>query len=239
MDKIRKKLLEETNYRCGYCMRNITPRAYYLNDNPNPIHDYEIYNYEERKFYNISDRAHIAPNAEVADGFKDFYNLIVLCKICHHEVDKAGILGVDDQRIKQLRKLKLHWMVASGKFTSLELDCIMNLYNAQNSGSCDKRWIYTETLDFEDKTSAPPSKFNYNKLLIETSKNPDLKVSRIVIQQINCHLFDRLEKAGFIFYEKLPPGVMIGTTEEHGKYNITDLGNNFCAKFFDAYKDDL
>jgi len=161
MEKIRKKLLEETNYRCGYCMRNITPRVYYLSDNPNPIHDYEIYNYEERKFYNISDRAHITPNAEVADGFKDLYNLIALCKTCHHEVDKAGMLGTN-----QLRKLKLHWMVASGRFTGLEIDCIMNLYKAQNFKSSDKRWIYTETLEFEDKTNIPPKLF-YNNLTFE------------------------------------------------------------------------
>ena len=133
MEKIRKELLEETNYRCGSCMRNITPRVYYLDDSPdkNPIHDYVIYNYEkqayydteEQKFYNISDRCHIIPNAEVKDEYNDFYNLIALCKICHHEVDKAKMLD-----ITELKRLKLHWLIASGRFTKIEFDCLFDLY---------------------------------------------------------------------------------------------------------------
>ncbi len=132
MEKIRKALLEETNYRCGSCMRNITPRVYYLDDGPdkNPIHDYVIYNYEkkeEQKFYNISDRCHIIPNAEVKDGYNDFYNLIALCKICHHEVDKAKMLD-----ITELKRLKLHWMIASGRFTKIEFDCLFDLYDKKD-----------------------------------------------------------------------------------------------------------
>lgn len=117
MDKMRKALLEETNYRCGYCMRNITPRVYYLNDDPDkkPIHDYV--------YYNIFDRSHIIPNALVRDNYKDFYNLLALCKICHKEIDDAKMLDTTE-----LKRLKLHWLVASGRFSRLEIDCLMTLY---------------------------------------------------------------------------------------------------------------
>jgi len=132
VDKMRRDLLEETNYRCGYCMRNITLRVYYLDNDPDkkPIHDYA--------YYNIFDRCHIEPNALVQDHFKDFYNLIALCKICHKEIDGAKMLNE-----KELKRLKLHWLIASGRFNSIEIKLLFQLY------SNDKRklWVQDDPLN--------------------------------------------------------------------------------------------
>jgi predicted restriction endonuclease len=83
MDKMREMLLQETNYRCGYCMRNITPRRYQFLGKAD----------DDYRLLNVFDRAHLIPHRITQDNYKDFYNLIALCKICHHEVDKSGILG--------------------------------------------------------------------------------------------------------------------------------------------------
>ena len=90
---------------------------YYLDSyekNPKPVYDYH--------FYNIHDRAHIEPNSKVKDKFEDFYNLLALCKQCHWEIDKPQML-----RTQELKKQKLYWMIASGRFTRLEIDILMSL----------------------------------------------------------------------------------------------------------------
>ncbi len=130
IDKIKLELLQETNYRCGYCIRNITPRVYFLDHDPKtPIYDYV--------FYNIFERCHIEANCEVNDKFKNFYNLIAMCRICHHDIDKATMLNK-----VELKRLKLHWMIASGRFTKMEIDILMALYTSFLSKKPVYNYIY-------------------------------------------------------------------------------------------------
>jgi hypothetical protein len=224
MEKIRKTLLEETNYRCGSCMRNITPRVYYLNDSPdkNPIHDYAIYNYEkkayydtkEQKFYNISDRCHITPNAEVDDEYNDFYNLIALCKICHHEVDKAKMLNT-----KELKRLKLHWMILSGRFTRVEIDCIMELH-------------------------LPPLVADNNQIFVKPyiNNSPNEGHFYYEINAMNIFLFRNIIRYNFIICELHRGGLQVGTKTGNVRpadfyiMVLTDKGIEFCEKFKDVYE---
>lgn len=247
---MRKALLRETNYRCGYCMRNITPRVYYLDNNPNPVHDYEIYNYNKRKFYNISERCHITPRAEEDDDFKDFYNLIALCKICHHEVDKSGILGKDDERKTELAKLKLHWMIASGRFTRLEIDVLMELYkvhvnaldimkNFTTVGAPDtyiryrelrkqEMWIHLVLTPINNQTETyiDPN-FNCNE-------ERSLKPSIYVITYMYFLFFKVIDKK---FLHDDGNKLQVNGAIPFTYLSLTELGIDFCKKFYEAYQE--
>lgn len=122
IQQIKRELLQETNYRCGYCMRNITPKMYYIDEEA--TQKTPVFDYTYRKIYNIHDRAHIEPNSDIEDDFKDYYNLIALCKQCHWEIDKPKMLN-----ITELKRQKLYWMTANGRFTRFEIDLLMKLYN--------------------------------------------------------------------------------------------------------------
>lgn len=239
MEKIRKALLRETNYRCGYCMCNITPRVYYLDDDPNkkPVHDY-IY-------YNVFDRAHITPNALVHDKYKDFYNLLALCKMCHKEIDDAKMLDT-----KQLKALKLHWMIASGRFTRLEIDVLMELYkvhvnaldimkNFTTVGTPDthiryrelhkqEMWIHLVLTPINNQTETyiDPN-FNCNE-------DMSLKPSIYVITYMYFLFFKVIDKK---FLHDDGNKLQVNGAIPFTYLSLTELGIEFCKKFYEAYQE--
>jgi hypothetical protein len=125
--ELKNKLLSETIYRCGYCLKNI----------------------EKEKF----EIAHIVP---CIDGGEEVYeNLMVLCSGselekksgCHYKWDfgreivplvkrerNGEILSEAEIKKKRLweslfRNLKNEWMFASGKYSRIELDLLFDLYS--------------------------------------------------------------------------------------------------------------
>jgi hypothetical protein len=114
-------LLRETNYRCGYCLKNITPIAYYT-DNRNLKEAKEIV----PSYYNQYQKAHIVPKSDkTRPNDNSFENLLALCPNCHwateqNHTNAAITLG-------GLKKQKLYWMIASGRLTRLEIDILMSL----------------------------------------------------------------------------------------------------------------
>jgi 5-methylcytosine-specific restriction endonuclease McrA len=75
-EETKVKLLRETNYRCGYCLKNITPVAYFTENRNSKEAQTKI-----PKYYQPYDVAHIVPYNETQD--QSFENLIALCKECH------------------------------------------------------------------------------------------------------------------------------------------------------------
>lgn len=211
MDRMREMLLRETNYRCGSCMRNITPRRYQFSEGQD----------EECKFLNVFDRAHLIPNRIANDKYEYFYNLIALCKQCHGEIDRGAL------DIKNLQTLKLHWLVASGRFTRLEIDVLMALYKtkceAPNPFNNGGRWIILRVLDKQ-----------YDKTLDRT--NITLQ-AQLQIQNNLYFLLQNIIKAGLI--EEY-------TEQKENKKDFFRLvsffltnpnGVKFCEQFHEAYQD--
>jgi len=102
---IKRALLEETIYRCANCLVSI---EYCEGDNT---------------FFRFDEKAHITPYNETQDN--SFENLITLCPNCHTKFDKNK-----DKKgsLKRLKELKLQWLGISGKYSKLELDCLLALY---------------------------------------------------------------------------------------------------------------
>ena len=119
-ENIKVALLRETNYRCGYCMMNITPAAYYT-ENRNSTEAKEVV----PTYYQPYDCAHIEPYNEEDPTTNSFYNLIALCKNCHWKTEPKHSNAIIPK--EQLKALKLHWMIASGRFTRLEIDVLMEM----------------------------------------------------------------------------------------------------------------
>ena len=228
-EKTKVALLRETNYRCGYCMMNITPVAYFT----------ENRNSHEAKntiptYYQPYDCAHIEPYNEEDTETNSLLNLIALCKSCHWKSEPQhnnAIIPKDE-----LKALKLYWMIASGRFTRLEIDVLMECFKAQTGGNSNKKWVYIESMNTaESNMWSKPAK--YNNLTVNLNQNGDFKMARIVVQQISGYLCDKIEQLGFIHYEKLPQGALVGTAADYGKYSITDLGIDFCKNFHEAYQE--
>jgi len=76
-EETKIKLLRETNYRCGYCMKNITPAAYCTDERGSKEAN------EIPTYYQPYDAAHIEPYDKTDPETNSFYNLIALCKECH------------------------------------------------------------------------------------------------------------------------------------------------------------
>jgi hypothetical protein len=113
-DRIKKELLEETNYRCASCLCSI---EYVFNDG---------------NFFRFDEKAHATPYSETQDN--SFENLITLCPTCHTKYDKHPEKA---ESVTRLRRLKRQWIEASGKYSKLELDLLFDLYNERD----DVEWI--------------------------------------------------------------------------------------------------
>lgn len=201
IEKIKRQLLQETNYRCGYCMKNITPRMYYIEydaTNSVPVFDYH--------FYNVHDRAHIEPNSIKHDDGKDVDNLLALCKQCHWEIDKPKMITT-----KELKRQKLYWIVASGRFSRLEIDLMMKLFQKHpdtiNDLACK---IEERTIPIYSYRTNHYNKFLFQNIIEKEFVEPYLKDSGVTLSG---------EKQDMIYIYLLPNG------------------EEFCKKFIDVYED--
>jgi hypothetical protein len=225
IEKIKRELLEETNYRCGYCMKNITPRMYQTDNNAQSSKlDFD------HTIYNVHDRAHIEPNSTVNDNFKDYYNLIALCKQCHWDIDKPKMLD-----IKGLKRQKLYWIIASGRFTKLEIDCLFQLYYSLKNHLTGKFYpsVVSRMLELDG------SPLNEDVL----GKKKNLYV--IPIPRNLLILFHNIVKSKFVnIAPEIKHGMHISFTElgssafKNHELHITPQGVDFCSKFEDIFEDE-
>ncbi len=105
---IKKQLLQETQFRCASCLQSIE----FLTDN---------------SFYSFDEKAHIESYSETKDN--SYENLITLCPTCHTKYDKHPDKEASQTKLKSLKK---HWIVASGNYSKLEIDCLMSIYKDDN-----------------------------------------------------------------------------------------------------------
>lgn len=225
--QIKRELLQETNYRCGYCMRNITPKMYYIEEEA--TQKTPIFDYTYKKLFNVHDRAHIEPNSDVEDDFKDYYNLIALCKQCHWEIDKPKMLNSNE-----LKRQKLYWMVASGRFTRLEIDCLFQLYYSNKNHLSGK--VYPSV--FQRMLEPDGSPFNQN---VPGEKKVLYVMS---IPRNFLFMFDKISKNKFVAINPdVTSNMHISNTKigkaqlpNHELYLLPD-GMNFCDKFKDVYEE--
>ena len=114
-EAIKRKLLEETQFRCAFCLLSIE----------------QIF--DDSNFFHFAENAHIQPHNESLDN--SFENLICLCPNCHKKFDKNRDR---DNSVSRLKALKSHWFVASGNYSKLELDCLFDLFRGK-----PRPWIFT------------------------------------------------------------------------------------------------
>jgi len=114
-DAIKRKLLEETQFRCAFCLDSIE------------------HIFDDSNFFHFAENAHIQPHNESLDN--SFENLICLCPTCHKKFDKNPDR---DNSVSRLKALKAHWFVASGNYSKLELDCLFDLFRYN-----PRPWILT------------------------------------------------------------------------------------------------
>ncbi len=112
-DAIKRKLLEETQFRCAFCLASLE------------------HSFDDSSFFHFAENAHVTPYNETADN--SFENLICLCPTCHTKFDKNPNKQGSVARLKDLKK---HWFVASGNYSKLELDCLFALFQSQS-----KPWL--------------------------------------------------------------------------------------------------
>jgi hypothetical protein len=99
---IKRALLEETVYRCASCLCSMEHCE------------------DDDTFFRFDEKAHITPHNETQDD--SFENLITLCPTCHAKVDK------NKDKLERLKSLKRQWLGISGKYSKLEVDCLLALY---------------------------------------------------------------------------------------------------------------
>lgn len=67
-DKTKRKLLEETQFRCAFCLTSLE------------------HTFDDSNFFHFAENAHLTPYAQGEDN--SFENLICLCPNCHTKFDK-------------------------------------------------------------------------------------------------------------------------------------------------------
>ena len=220
-EKTKVALLRETNYRCGYCMMNITPAAYFT----------ENRNSHEAKntipaYYQPYDCAHIEPYNEEDPETNSFYNLIALCKNCHWKTEPQHNNTIIPK--EQLKALKLHWMIASGRFTRLEIDVLMGLCsNAQWCRNPEFGVIKIEG----DTCYVGLGTVIDNVPSVKTSYFNEFMFSKIMQSQFCGTLYHKGN-----FMEGLGGNVTHYPTKMMYIF-LQPNGNYFCQKFHEAYKE--
>jgi hypothetical protein len=236
-------LLRETNYRCGYCIMNITPAAYFT-ENRCSTEAKEVV----PMYYQPYDCAHIEPYNEEDPATNSFYNLIALCKNCHWKTEPKHSNAIITK--EQLKALKLHWMIASGRFTRLEIDVLMELYkvhvnaldimkNFTTVGTPDiyiryrelhkqEMWIHLvlKPINNQTETYIDPN-FNCNEEM-------SLKPSIYVITYMYFLFFKVIDKK---FLHDDGNQLQVNGAIPFTHLSLTELGIEFCKKFHEAYKE--
>lgn len=223
---LRRKLSEETTWRCGACS---TP---------------EIGN---ARF----EMAHINPSCN--GGSDDYENKILLCQRCHTEYDSHIIrgnklntnTGEAQLWIDKLRAHKRQWMEVSGKYSKLELDCLFDLYKSYTGGAKAEEWIesYKQVPLFLEYPHSDIIKYAFN--LSGENKTHFITITGqagyfhrgaelygIKVQKIYLYSFRNLIKNNLVAKLDSPQGNVIGRIVEACDIFLTDDGVNFCRRFF-------
>ena len=235
--KIKESLLRETNYRCGYCMMNITPAAYFT-ENRNSTEAKDV----DPTYYQMYDCAHIEPYNEEDPETNSFYNLIALCKNCHWKSEPLHNNAIITK--EQLKALKLHWLVASGRFTRLEIDVLMDLYNAHNLCKSGNIKVYCPSyihLRAVDEYNRPTT-----HLILPNGERPHIRPV-FPVQRPAILLFRNIVNQKFVAIPHLPDDmlnerVLFYMPDTDVIFNTYDLelcppGGQFCQNFHEAYKE--
>lgn len=152
-ESTKRKLLEETQFRCAFCLTALE------------------YTFDDSNFFHFAENAHITPHSETADN--SFENLICLCPTCHTKFDK----NPDKVRsISRLKELKRHWFLASGNYSKLEIDCLFSLYQKKTAPWIKKKGFTSGANTFDALCISVPAKQGYlfqgliNRKLVDVVK---------------------------------------------------------------------
>lgn len=190
-ESVKRKLLEETQFRCGFCMTSIE------------------HCFDDDNFFKFGENAHIEPYKDTQDN--SFENLITLCPSCHKKFDKSPD---KEESIKRLKDLKRHWFVASGKYTKLELDCLMALYH-------EKKEVWLKVRTFTN-----PEGKKVALLSFSVPKNQSYLFQNLIHDKLvlAIELQGALMEDGIRFRSGIP-------AEDNLVFIITESGREFCNKF--------
>ena len=266
-ENLKVALLRETNYRCGYCMMNITPAAYFTENRDKTdervkkfVEDFNQKNKLAAEgsasiltiaevndllptYYQSYDCAHIEPYNEEDPETNSLLNLIALCKSCHWKSEPQHNNAIIPK--EQLKALKLHWMIASGRFTRLEIDVLMGLYNALILCRSDNIKVYCPSyicLRAFDEDDRPTT-----STLLPNGERP--RITPVVpIQRPTILLFQNIVNQNFVAtlpqmpYDMLNERVLNYMPDTDIIFNTYDLvlsepGAKFCQKFHEAYQE--
>lgn len=218
---LRRKLSEETTWRCGACSKPETGNV-----------QFEI--------------AHVNPSCN--GGSDEYENLILLCQTCHAEYDSHIIRGNKLNRnledvsfwINKLKAHKKQWMETSGKFSKLELDCLFDLYKSYKEGIKAEEWIQCNKqkplcLDFPEDQIV---NYNFNisgKTLTLSRKakyfHAGIDLYSIMVQKIYLYNFRNLFNNNLISKLDNDSGVIEGKLIDSCNIFLTNEGVKFCKNF--------
>lgn len=244
--ELKNKLLAETIYRCAYCLKNI----------------------EKEKF----EVAHINPC--VGGGDNSYENLIVLCSGtenekksgCHWEWDfgreivplikkeqqSVRLTGEEiskkEKWIGLFRKLKDEWMFATGKYSKMELELLLDLHEVRKSISANDTCRYL----FMGNDNQPKYMLIGSKKPITEPLKPWLRIDHFedtntkkpigffvhyeIHNGVAC-LFRNIIESRFVHFirniQTSAPGVTFKEGFLPGRILLTEDGYNFCKKIYD------
>ncbi len=162
---MKRALLDETVYRCASCLCSIEHCE------------------DDGTFFRFDEKAHINPHSNTQDD--SFENLITLCPTCHTKFDKNKDR---EKSLERLRSLKRQWLGISGKYSKLEIDCLLELYKPSHP-----TFIISQTFTQNDKQVQKPSfcvpvKQSYlfwnlikNKLVVTVEQRGAFQDNRVII----------------------------------------------------------
>lgn len=230
-EKLKIELLRETNYRCGYCMKNITPLSFYTEER----------NTEKAKniptYYQPYDVAHIEPFDKNDPNTNEFENLIALCKECHLKTEPVHKNSAIPK--ESLLELKLHWITSSGRITKIEIDSIFILHNSE---------FHQFTPDMHPSTFSRIREIDNSLFDLKRNETRPIKPTIVMSIPINLiFLFDRIIKYNFVTMSPEKPKTITNLTSlntgipiffNNHELTLTEMGRRFCNKFSTAYKND-
>ena len=170
-------------------------------------------------YYQPYDCAHIEPYNEEDHATNSFYNLIALCKNCHWKTEPKHSNAIITAA--QLKALKLHWMIASGRFTRLEIDAISQTYDGLESS---KKYPWIRMM-----------------LRLEDVNGKELRIIHpwvYITLSLNAPLYKNLIDLKFIRFVDSRSIIADNDISFNPVYfYLTEPGLAFCKNFHEAYQE--
>ena len=214
-------------------MKNITPAAYFTEERGSKEAN------EIPTYYQPYDVAHIEPYDDTDPETNSFYNLIALCKECHWKSEPRHKNAIIPKN--ELKELKLYWMIASGRFTRLEIDLLFDLCNPgskslathtilSNNGDKILKFNLKESFTLENPNVL--IHFQIPKTLISFIRN-------LIRQRLICYVVEDSDNKIQIKQEFTATYSLNLNNIGSNCYSVipTEDGKAFCKKFQDIYPD--